>query len=99
MSEDLTEKLKAEIKEANWDMLVDHHSKENVIWISQDLDLVNVGLTIAEDDTLKVKAWMDSEKIHKPTQEQVDMWSKSPQDKNFLFLILQPYVVIQQKLN
>jgi hypothetical protein len=92
-------KLKEELKEANWDMLADHHKKENVIWVSQELDLIDVGVSIAKDNTVAIKKWMDESSIYKPKADQVTTWEKSPYDKTFIFLIIQPYVLIQQKLN
>ncbi|MBT4762091.1 MAG: DUF2288 family protein [Bdellovibrionaceae bacterium] len=93
----IKQKLKEEINEASWNMILDHQKNEAVIWASPELDLVEVGYCIAVDDTDTIKSWMSKDLVHKPNTEQIDLWQKT--EKRFQFLILQPFVVIQEVLH
>ena len=91
---ELTEKLKAELQTATWPLLEEHAKNDRIIVVSNKLDIINVGIHVATDNTDQVGQWIQSGEVAKPTLEQIDLW-KNTQDMRFLFLIIQPYVLLQ----
>lgn len=97
MTSDLRQKLKEEILLAPWSDLRPHWADRGaIVFVEADLDLVEVGEKIVSDDTRMVEEWLGSHQLAKPNQTQVDSWDQTP-DKNFRFLIVQPYVLIQEQ--
>ena len=95
MSESLADKLKTEVEECDWSMLDKHLEKEAVIIASPEIDLLSVGLALAQDDAESVKAWQGSNALRKPNKDDIDAWKKDPYKKFAKFIIIQPFVIIQ----
>ncbi len=95
MTDELRQKLSSEIEEADWNALKVHHEKQAVIVVSDKLDLVSVGIAVANDDTNLVKIWLDNGDIYRPTKEQVDSFESDEYKKMCKFIIVQPFVLIQ----
>ncbi len=89
--------LKDSLDEAEWSWLKAHAQRDGLIFVSQSLDLLQVGGTIAQDHSEKVKEWIQGGLLSKPTREQMDQWEQTP-GKRFLSLVVQPYVLIQEIL-
>jgi len=92
----LSEKLKTEIEEADWSMLEPHHERQALILVASDLNLPTVGEKVATDDVDSIKQWMTEGKVSKPEDSQIDKWKENPYRKGFRFIIVQPYVLIQE---
>ena len=95
MSEELKKKLSSEIEVCSWSDLEDHYTRGAILIIDPSLELVNVGIAMANDNAELVGDWLSNQRIQKPTQEQKENWSKNPKSKIARFLIIQPYVLIQ----
>jgi hypothetical protein len=93
--QDLRAELKQSIDEAEWNWLEPHAQRDSVIVVAADLDLVDVGVAIASDNTLYVQRWIEEALIQKPSPAQLNDWMQH-QDKRFSALIVQPYVLIQE---
>lgn len=92
----LAEQLANEIADVEWEVLIPHAKRDAVVVVCDDLNLLAVGIAIANDDALSVQNWIAEQSIHKPTLEQLTTWN-SAQDKEFTTLIVQPYVLVQEK--
>lgn len=92
---DLRTELSETIDEAEWEWLIPHVKRDAVIVVSLDLDLLDVGEAIANDNIASVQRWIDEQLISKPSQEQLGLWN-SNQQKRFNTLIIQPYVLVQE---
>lgn len=90
--EALKVKLKDDIDKASWDMLKVHHERGAVFVVDSNLELVDVGASIALDEVNTIKIWLDNGKFKKLDEmpEDVDMFVR-----DIKFLIIQPYVLIQ----
>jgi hypothetical protein len=95
MSSGLREKLKSELMDGTWDDLKDHAERGAVFVVSQDLDLLHVAEKVATDDASAVGAWIEGGSLIRPSEEQLKSWESVP-SKSFRFIILQPYVLIQE---
>ncbi|MCH2534540.1 MAG: DUF2288 domain-containing protein [Bdellovibrionales bacterium] len=93
---DLKEKLEKEIQQVEWEQLKPHQEREALVMVSQELPLVDVALAFAEDDTKNVKKWMSQNLVYKPSATEM---SRHPSQKNFKFVIVQPFVLIQELAN
>lgn len=95
---DLKEKLNKEVLETNWPPLVDHFARGAVYLVDRELDLVEVGLTMADDDVSRIKSYLDDGLMYPPTPEEATSFSE---DESLFFnmLIIEPYVLIQRKIN
>ena len=91
---DLHAELAERLDEAEWDWLMPHVDRDALVIVSPDLNLVDVGVAIANDDTGPVQGWIEQQLLYKPTRQQITIWNDNPQ-KRFKALILQPYVLIQ----
>jgi hypothetical protein len=95
VTDDLKTKLKNEIMTAPWVEIRPHWADRNsVIFVEAELDLVDVGQSIVTDNASQVETWLASHQISRPNESQIEAWDSSP-EKSFRFLIVQPYVLIQ----
>lgn len=94
--QDLRTELTQILDEAEWEWLIPHVQRDAVILVPIELDLVNVGIAIASDDTPQVEQWIDQQLLAKPSVTQIGEWNGEI-TKLFLTLIVQPYVLIQEK--
>ena len=92
---DLKEKLKTEIEQADWDMLRVHHERGALFLVDQKLDLLDVGVAIAEDNISLVKIWLDNKELYQVSVEEVSEFEKNDREKLGDFIIIQPYVLLQ----
>jgi hypothetical protein len=92
---DLRTELSETIDEAEWEWLIPHVKRDAVIVVSSDLDLLDVGEAIANDNLSSVQRWIDEQLISKPSNQQLGQWNNN-QQKRFNTLIIQPYVLVQE---
>lgn len=93
--QDIREQLAENLDIAEWNWLVPHVKRDAVVIIDQELDLLDVGVAIASDNTSSVQDWISRELIYKPSAEQLSIWNSNDQ-KKFNALIVQPFVLVQE---
>ena len=98
MTQQLADKLKGEMEIAAWKDLRTHVARDGILLISPSLDLVEVGVAFAQDNKHKVQQWLEQLLIKKPDTTFLNQM-ESKLDKRFSFLILQPFVLVQELLN
>ena len=96
MENELEEKLKVEVETADWSMLEEHANRESVFLISDRYDLVKIGCAIAKDDSSLISTLLGNKELQKVTDEIAKKYKSDPKAKIFKFLIVQPYVIIQE---
>jgi len=94
---DLKAELAESLDEAAWEWLIPHAKRDAVVIVSLELDLLDVGVAIANDNTSRVGRWIDEQLLTKPSPLQMGEWNNNP-DKCFNTLIVQPYVLVQEKI-
>lgn len=92
----LKEKLQNEILDTTWDPVVPHFARGTVYYIDKDIILEDVGVAMATDDVTVMKKWIDHGLLYPPTAEQATMFAEN-KDMLFAMLIIEPYVLIQEK--
>jgi hypothetical protein len=93
--ETLRSGLMAALDVAQWDWLRPHAQREGVIMVTAAMDLVEVGMAIATDNTASVQRWIDEQAIYKPTQQQLSAWNQTS-DLEFEALIVAPFVLLKE---
>jgi len=93
MSESLTEKLKNEIGTADWSLLKPHAERGVLLIIHPQLDLLEVAVQIAEDQTEQIRMWLDGGKITRPTPARLKEWETG--ETIFTCIIVHPFVLVQ----
>ena len=93
--QDVRAELVAALDEAEWSWLEPHFERDSVIMVSLELDLVDVGEAIADDNTQRVQRWIEEALIQKPSSTQIVDWNQN-QSKRFKALIVRPYVLAQE---
>lgn len=94
----LKEKLSQDIADISWQDLLPHAKRDAIIVVKEELDLSEVGIAIAEDNTNSVQGWITEQSISKPTAKQLTNWNNEPQ-KQFTTLIVQPFVIVKEVKN
>jgi hypothetical protein len=92
---DLREQLAEILDEAVLEWLKPHIQKDAVILVVPELDLLDVGVAIASDDTQKVQHWIGEQLLAKPSPEILDRWNANPEQK-FQAIIIQPYILVKE---
>lgn len=93
--EELRAELAESVDEAEWNWLIPHVKRDAVIVVAAQLDLLDVGVAIATDNTASVQNWIDEQLLHKPSTTQISDWN-GDRTKRFNSLIVQPFVLIQE---
>jgi len=89
---DLHKTLSESLDEAQLDWLTPHIEKDVVIWVDRSLELVDVALAIAQDDSSRVLRWIEEQFLVKPTPEMRANWDAR---QRFQALIVEPYILIR----
>ncbi|NJR60914.1 MAG: DUF2288 domain-containing protein [Cyanobacteria bacterium CRU_2_1] len=92
--QDLRAELAEMVDEAEWDWLIPHAQRDAIVMVNSDLDLLDVGVAIANDDVVSVQHWISEQLLSKPTSEQLADWA-TDRTRRFNALIVQPYVLVQ----
>ncbi len=74
-----------------------HVDRDAVIVVAPQLNLVDVGLAIVNDNSTSVQHWIAESLIYKPSDQQKADWN-AHQNKRFQALIVQPYVLVQDSI-
>jgi hypothetical protein len=73
--------------------LLPHYERGALCLLIETLDLIDVALAIAENDSEKVSKWIQDQALRKPRKEEIERWSKDVLAQHFEFLIVQPFVL------
>lgn len=95
---DLKTKLQEDIADISWTDLLPHAKRDAIIVVQPELDLSEVAVAMAQDNTALVQRWISEQLIAKPTSEQLTQWNDNT-EKQFTTLIVQPFVVVQEAEN
>jgi hypothetical protein len=90
------------LDEAEWEWLMPHVQRDVVVMVDPGLDLLDVGVAIASDNTTAVQHWIGERLLSKPSPEQIVEFAGNSRsgrlcqrDRRFKALIVQPYVLVQ----
>ena len=96
-NQDLRAQLDENLDEAEREWLIPHVQRDSVIIVATGLDLLDVGEAIASDKASTVQNWIDEALISKPSEVHMGEWNMQ-REKRFNTLIVQPFVLVQEKV-
>ena len=90
--------LAQDLADVSWKDIIPHCQRDAVIVVYEGLDIVEVGVAIAQDNIAQVQVWVEEQLLQKPTAQQLSLWNQFP-EQPFSVLIVQPYVLISAPLS
>lgn len=92
---ELRAKVNRETARIPWSELVKHFAQGSVVWVADELDLVDVAVRIAHDDKASIAAWMEAGQLAKVSDQQCQQWSES--DASLWASVVSPFILVQQE--
>ena len=94
---DLRNKVNRETARLPWSELQRHFAQGTVIYVSEELDLVDVAVRISHDDKENIAKWMADGKVGKVSDIQAQTWTES--DATLWTSVVSPFVLVQPEKN
>jgi hypothetical protein len=88
-------KINRETARLPWTELLKHFAAGNVVFVSKELDLIDVAVRISHDDKASIAQWMDDGKIAKVSDHQAASWLEA--DATLWAVVVSPFVLVQQE--
>ncbi len=89
----IQEQLAQDLADVSWKDIIPHCQRDAVIVVYEGLDMIEVGVAIAQDNIAQVQVWVAEQLLQKPSAEQLSLWNQSP-EQLFSVLIVAPYVLM-----
>lgn len=92
--DELRAKLESDLLQGGWTDLQPHAERQAVFVVDPSLILVDVAFNVARDNVKAISLWLEQGLLARPTPNQLADWNADP-GREFRFLIVAPYVLIQ----
>lgn len=90
---ELHDKINRETARIPWSELERHFAHGVVVYVSEELDLVEVALRVAHDDKTSISRWMSEGKLAKVSDLQAQTWQAA--DAQLWASVVSPFVLVQ----
>jgi hypothetical protein len=90
---ELHDKINRETARVHWSELERHFAHGSVVYVCEELDLVEVALRIAHDDKDSITRWMSEGKVAKVSDLQARTWRAA--DTLLWASVVNPFVLVQ----
>lgn len=87
--------IQRSVERVPWKFLEPQMEQDMFIVVNRNLDLVEAALGVVTDEASVVKSWLEGNLLTKPSDEQIEEWSTSP-NKMFQAVKAHPFVLIQE---
>lgn len=91
----LRAKINGETSRMPWKELQRFFAGGSVIAVSDDLDLVDVAVRIASDDTAAVQQWLNDGRVGRVSDAQASAWLEA--DATLWAVVVKPWILVQQR--
>jgi hypothetical protein len=88
------EKVNLETAKIHWTELQRFFAKGEAVWISSDLDLVEVGYQFSIDNKTTIQNWLENKQLGLVTDEQALRWFES--DTEVWAVVVKPWILVQE---
>jgi hypothetical protein len=95
--EELRIKINLETARLPWSELERHFAQGTVVYVSEELDLIDVAVRISHDDKDSIAAWMAAGKVGKVTDLQAQTWAAS--EALLWTSVVNPFILVQPEKN
>jgi len=92
---ELRQKVNRETARLPWTELMRHFASGNVVWVADELDLVEVAVRIAHDDKASIGQWMAAGQIAKVSDVQAQGWLET--EAELWASVVSPFILVQQQ--
>jgi hypothetical protein len=93
MNELEKEKVNLETAKIHWSELQRFFAKGEAVWISSELDLVDVGYQFSIDSKTVIQAWLENKQLGLVTDEQALHWFET--DAEVWAVVVKPWILVQ----
>lgn len=90
---ELHDKINRETARIPWSELDRHFAQGTVIYVSEELDLIDVAVRISHDDKDNIARWMADGKLGKVTDAQAAAWTEA--NASLWTSVVSPFVLVQ----
>lgn len=90
---ELHDKINRETARIPWSELDRHFAQGTVIYVSEELDLIDVAVRISHDDKDNIARWMAEGKVGKVSDAQAAAWTEA--DASLWTSVVSPFVLVQ----
>ncbi|NHZ43993.1 DUF2288 domain-containing protein [Massilia aquatica] len=90
---ELRAKINLETARLPWAELQRHFAQGSVVFVSAELDLVDVAVRISHDDKDTIAQWMGDGKLGKVSDEQAQAWTEA--DAVLWTSVVHPFILVQ----
>ena len=90
---ELHDKINRETGRIKWSELERHFASGSVVFVSEELDMIEVALRIAHDDKESIARWMQSGKVARVRDQQAQLWLAA--DASLWASVVSPFVLVQ----
>ncbi len=95
---DLRTKINLETARLPWTELQRHFASGTVVYVSEQLDLVDVAMRISHDDKASITGWMQTGLVAKVSDQQAQAWLDG--DLSLWTSVISPFILVQpEKIN
>lgn len=91
---ELRQKVNSETARIAWSELQKNFASGNVVFVADDLDLVDVAVRISHDDKSTIVNWMAEGKVMKVSDQQAQNWLAA--DVLVWTVVVSPFILVQQ---
>jgi len=89
----LKQEIHSETSKIAWSELQRFFAAGKAIYVSLDLDLIEVALQISSDNSNKIRRWMDKAKLAPVSDDQARYWIDT--DATVWAVVVKPWVLVQ----
>lgn len=93
-TDDLKNKINLETAKSSWKELQPFFATGSTIFVSKELDLINVAHNLAEDNAQQIKIWMDNQQLHRVDDKTAQLWYND--DTILWTVVVKPWVLVQE---
>jgi hypothetical protein len=90
---ELRAKINLETARLPWAELERHFAQGSVIYVSEELDLIDVAVRVSHDDKVSIATWMAAGQIGKVTDIQAQTWAQS--EASLWASVVSPFILVQ----
>jgi hypothetical protein len=91
----LRAKLNGETGRISWRELERHYARAVLIRVGEELDLVEVALRIAKNDTTQIESWLSSGALRRAADADARDWHR--RDPSLWAVVTVPWVLVQER--
>jgi len=93
MNEFEKEKVNLETAKIHWSELQRFFAKGEAVWISNELDLVDIAHEFSIDNKMKVQCWLENKQVALVSDEQALQWFEN--NTELWAVVVKPWILVQ----